>query len=115
MCPACIASVAAMAAGAGSTGGILAICISKCRNLFRGNGLNPVRRLSSAASPPERFPRGERCVHSAWPSMGLVVAGAVSTGGLAALAVKVSRKKNGARAITPQSNERSSQHVHKHE
>jgi len=29
-------------------------------------------------------------------TMGLVVAGAVSTGGLAALAVKVSRKKNGA-------------------
>jgi hypothetical protein len=28
--------------------------------------------------------------------MGLVVAGAVSSGGLAALAVKVSRKKNGA-------------------
>ena len=28
-------------------------------------------------------------------TMGLVVAGAVSTGGLAALAVKVSRKKNG--------------------
>jgi hypothetical protein len=27
-------------------------------------------------------------------SMGLIVAGAVSTGGLAALAVKVSRKKN---------------------
>jgi hypothetical protein len=31
--------------------------------------------------------------------MGLVVAGAVSTGGLAALAVKVSRKKNGAEEI----------------
>jgi hypothetical protein len=29
-------------------------------------------------------------------TMGLVVAGAVSTGGLAALAVKVSRKKNAA-------------------
>jgi hypothetical protein len=34
-------------------------------------------------------------------SMGLVVAGAVSTGGLAALAVKVSRKKNGAEEIIP--------------
>jgi hypothetical protein len=32
-------------------------------------------------------------------SVGLVVAGAVSTGGLAALAVKVSRKKNGAEEI----------------
>jgi hypothetical protein len=31
--------------------------------------------------------------------MGLVVAGTVSTGGLAALAVKVSRKKNGAEEI----------------
>jgi hypothetical protein len=31
--------------------------------------------------------------------MGLVVAGAVSTGGLAALAVKVSRKKNEAEEI----------------
>jgi hypothetical protein len=34
-------------------------------------------------------------------SMGLVVAGAVSTGGLAALAVKVSRKKSGAEEIIP--------------
>ena len=32
-------------------------------------------------------------------TMGLVVAGVVSTGGLAALAVKVSRKKNGAEEI----------------
>jgi hypothetical protein len=32
-------------------------------------------------------------------TMGLVVAGAVSTGGLAALAVKVSRKKNAAEEI----------------
>jgi hypothetical protein len=37
-------------------------------------------------------------------SMGLVVAGAVSTGGLAALAVKVSRKKNGAEENIPNSN-----------
>jgi hypothetical protein len=43
-------------------------------------------------------------------SMGLVVAGTVSTGGLAALAVKVSRNKN-ARVIIPNSNERSSQNV----
>ena len=34
-------------------------------------------------------------------TMGLVVAGAVSTGGLAAVAVKVSRKKNGAEEIVP--------------
>jgi hypothetical protein len=34
-------------------------------------------------------------------SMGLVVAGVVSTGGLATLAVRVSRKKNGAEEIVP--------------
>jgi len=39
MCPACIASAAAMAAGAGSTGGILAVCIGKFREFFRTNGL----------------------------------------------------------------------------
>jgi hypothetical protein len=42
-------------------------------------------------------------------TMGLVVAGAVSTGGLAALAVKVSRHKHIAREIIPNPNERSSQ------
>ena len=35
MCPACIASTAVMVAGAGSTGGILAVCIGKFRNFFR--------------------------------------------------------------------------------
>jgi hypothetical protein len=34
-------------------------------------------------------------------TMGLIVAGAVSTGGLAALAVKLSRKKNKAGEIIP--------------
>ncbi len=34
-------------------------------------------------------------------TMGLVVAGMVSTGGLTALAVKVSRKKSAAEEITP--------------
>ena len=37
-------------------------------------------------------------------TIGLVVAGAVSTGGLAALAVKVSRKRNGAEEIVPNLN-----------
>jgi hypothetical protein len=37
-------------------------------------------------------------------TVGLVVAGAVSTGGLAALAVKVSRKKNEAKQIIPNLN-----------
>lgn len=39
MCPACIASTAVMVAGAGSTGGILAVCIGKFRKFFRTNGL----------------------------------------------------------------------------
>jgi len=39
-----------------------------------------------------------------WTTMGLVVAGAVSTGGLAALAVKVSRKKNGSDEMGPNLN-----------
>jgi hypothetical protein len=39
MCPACIAGAAVMAAGAGSTGGILAVCIGKFRKVFRANGL----------------------------------------------------------------------------
>ena len=38
-------------------------------------------------------------------TMGLVVAGAVSTGGLTALAVKVSRKKNEATEVVPNSNQ----------
>jgi hypothetical protein len=38
MCPACIASATVMAAGAGFTGGILAVCIGKFRNFFRANG-----------------------------------------------------------------------------
>jgi hypothetical protein len=46
--------------------------------------------------------------------MGLLVAGTASTGGLAALVVKVSRKKNGATEITPNLHERSSQDVNEH-
>jgi hypothetical protein len=38
MCPACLASAAVMAAGAGSTGGILAVCIGKFREFFGTNG-----------------------------------------------------------------------------
>ncbi len=37
-------------------------------------------------------------------TMGAVVAGVVSTGGLAALAVKISRKKNAAEEIAPNLN-----------
>ena len=43
MCPACIASAAVMAAGAGSTGGILALCIGKFRKFFRTSGLGLFR------------------------------------------------------------------------
>jgi hypothetical protein len=39
MCPVCIASAAAMVAGAGSTGGILAVCIGKFRKVFKANRL----------------------------------------------------------------------------
>jgi hypothetical protein len=39
MCPACIASTAVIVAGAGSTGGILAVCIAKFRKVFSASGL----------------------------------------------------------------------------
>jgi hypothetical protein len=45
MCPACIASAAVMAAGAGSTGGILAVYISKCRKFLRVNGLSLFQKI----------------------------------------------------------------------
>lgn len=44
-------------------------------------------------------------------TLGLVVAGTVSTGGLAALVVKVSRKNNQATEIDPKVNERSNENV----
>lgn len=40
MCPACIASTAVMAAGAGSAGGILTVCIAKFRKFLTVNRLN---------------------------------------------------------------------------
>ena len=46
-------------------------------------------------------------------TIGLVVAGTVSTGGLAALAVKVSRK-NRAGEVLPTSEERNNQNVNEH-
>jgi hypothetical protein len=39
MCPACLASAAVMVAGAGSTGGILAVCIGKFRRFLKANRL----------------------------------------------------------------------------
>ena len=44
MCPACIASAAALVAGAGSTGGILAVCIGKVRGFLRANRLGLFRK-----------------------------------------------------------------------
>jgi hypothetical protein len=40
MCPVCIASTAALVAGAGSTGGLLAVCIVRLRTFFRAHGLH---------------------------------------------------------------------------
>ncbi len=45
MCPACIVSAAVMAAGAGSTGGILAVCMGKFREFFRTNGLGLFQKM----------------------------------------------------------------------
>ena len=42
-------------------------------------------------------------------TIGLVVAGALSTGGLTALAAKLSRKENNGKEVSPSSNERNSQ------
>jgi hypothetical protein len=47
-------------------------------------------------------------------TMGLIFAGAASAGGLTALAVKVSLKKNGATEIAPNSNERRNEDVDEH-
>jgi hypothetical protein len=47
MCPVCIATTAAMVAGAGSTGGILAVCVGKFRkvfNVFRANRPGPSQK-----------------------------------------------------------------------
>ena len=44
MCPACIATTAVMVAGAGSTGGILAVCVGKFRKFFRASGLGLVQK-----------------------------------------------------------------------
>jgi len=44
MCPACIASAAVMVAGAGSTGGVLAVCIAKFRKFFRADRLGPFQK-----------------------------------------------------------------------
>jgi len=45
MCPACIASAAVMVAGAGSTGGILAVCVDKFKKIFRANDLGLFQKI----------------------------------------------------------------------
>jgi hypothetical protein len=45
MCPVCIVSAAVMAAGAGSTGGILAVYIGKFRKFFTANGLGLFQKI----------------------------------------------------------------------
>ena len=44
-------------------------------------------------------------------TVGLIVAGAVASGGLAALALKGPEKKSDSTQVIPNANERSSQHV----
>jgi len=48
-----------------------------------------------------------------YETLGLVLAGTVSTGGLAALAVKLSRKKNSAATTNSNANERSNENGEK--
>jgi hypothetical protein len=45
MCPACIAAAAVMAAGAESTGGILAVWIGKFREFFKASGPSLFQRI----------------------------------------------------------------------
>ena len=44
MCPACIATTAVMIAGAGSTGGFLAACITQFRKIFRANWFGQIQK-----------------------------------------------------------------------
>lgn len=48
-------------------------------------------------------------------TMGLVVAGAISTGGLAALAVRVSRKNRTGEVLPKNSDDRENQNVDQHD
>jgi hypothetical protein len=44
MCPVCIASTAVIVAGAGSTGGIVAVFAGKVRRFFGANSLAPSQK-----------------------------------------------------------------------
>jgi hypothetical protein len=50
MCPVCIASTAVMIAGAGSTGGVLAVCIVKFKSVFKSSRSFSARRNTIAKS-----------------------------------------------------------------
>jgi hypothetical protein len=55
MCPVCIASAAATAAGVGSTGGILAMCIVKFRKCFKVSSFGLLRKTKEKLRwQPER-------------------------------------------------------------
>ena len=45
MCPACIATAVGMAAGAGLTAGVLAVCIAKFQKLLRASGLSLLQKM----------------------------------------------------------------------
>jgi hypothetical protein len=45
MCPVCLATAVAMTAGAGLTGGALAVCVAKFRKLFKARGLSSFQRI----------------------------------------------------------------------
>jgi len=44
MCPVCIANAAAMVAGAGSTGGVLAVCMGKVKSFLTTNRPGPFQK-----------------------------------------------------------------------
>jgi len=54
MCPVCIGSTIVMVAGAGSTAGILALCIAKFRNAFKGSGLSLFNRTKEKSYGKQR-------------------------------------------------------------
>ena len=61
MCPVCIANAAAMAAGAASTGGVLAVCVGKFRKCFRARFLRVIeRRKNQMRSLRNSFVSGHR-------------------------------------------------------
>jgi hypothetical protein len=57
MCPACLATTAAMIANVGSIGGVLALCIIKCRKFIRVKLFRPVSEIIGEARwQPETRP-----------------------------------------------------------